>query len=316
MIASHSRADAIHMPDVRAWRRELLFAAPILALVLSLYYYWFAVRDRYFVFLYFHDMGRRFDTTPFGWVTAGRYWMTGLVASGAVMLLYGAANFILGRVKKNYHAPVWWRVWLMCAVPLVIAIPALVMTVNDPVLPLRNAAQVTGALLIGLALAVRLGEYAAHHAVEYVLLMVDGVALTALLYTPSFLYARTRGNTALANMYLSLGVIAITLLAAVTAIYIWRRRMSIPGALTVFVAYASMHYLFFPLYHHLFWCTDEGSWRDPGYFTYIPAHNNYFSRNALYQLGLWGVVFLLAFGVSRLRIWLRNQRAPEAMPVL
>ena len=58
MIASHSRASVVRWPDVRAWRRELLFAAPTVAFLLALYYHWFAVRDRYFIFLYFHDIGR------------------------------------------------------------------------------------------------------------------------------------------------------------------------------------------------------------------------------------------------------------------
>ena len=51
---------------LRVWWREVMFALPVLALVIYLYYTWFAVSNRYTMFLYFHDVGARFDTTPFG----------------------------------------------------------------------------------------------------------------------------------------------------------------------------------------------------------------------------------------------------------
>src|SRR5690606_2084434 len=133
------------------WRVEIAFALPIVALVTYLIYTWFAVSARYFIFLYFHEMGAGFDTTPFGAVPASRYWVSGLVPRGAVVLLYLAANFVLGRLLRADRAPVWWRAWLLAAVPLLVIIPAMVMTVNDPVLPLANAAQLTPATLAGLA---------------------------------------------------------------------------------------------------------------------------------------------------------------------
>ncbi|MCZ7542668.1 MAG: hypothetical protein M5R40_03610 [Anaerolineae bacterium] len=40
-----------------AWRGALLHALPVTAFVLYLFYYWFAVGDRYIVFLYNHEMG-------------------------------------------------------------------------------------------------------------------------------------------------------------------------------------------------------------------------------------------------------------------
>jgi Zn-dependent protease with chaperone function len=60
-------------------------------------------------------------------------------------------------------------------------------------------------------------------------------------------------------------------------------------------------YLFVPLVHHLFFSTDEGSWLDPDYFTYIPSADNYFARSAWVQIGVWLVVAGVALGISRLR---------------
>lgn len=80
-------------------RLALLYALPVTALVLSLFYTWFAIADRYFVFLYYHDMGPRYpDTSPFSAITSSRYWMTGLVASGIVMVFYVLVNGLLGRL--------------------------------------------------------------------------------------------------------------------------------------------------------------------------------------------------------------------------
>jgi len=317
MIASHSRASVVRWPDFRAWRRELLFTAPTVAFLLALYYHWFAVRDRYFIFLYFHDIGSRFDTTPFGWMTVGRYWMTGFVAGGAVMVLYGAANFIAGRVKKSYHAPVWWRVWLVCAVPLVVGVPAIVMTVNDPVLPLRYAAQVTAALLIALAIAFWFSERAARQPMTHLLLMVDGVAFTGLYLVTSGLDDLIEGRSARAASYLVVALIGVILLTINSVITTWRRQLRMPTAIGLFAGYASVQYLFIPLIHHLFYSTDEGTWRDPGYFTYIPSADNYFIfvHSLPVQILTWAVMFLLAFGVTRLRVWLRSMRGPAPAPV-
>ena len=88
-----------HELRIQLWWEALPHALPVTALVIGLFYYWFAVADRYIVFLYYHNMGPRVpDTSPFGFVTASRYWMAGLVASGAVMVLYTAASWLLKRL--------------------------------------------------------------------------------------------------------------------------------------------------------------------------------------------------------------------------
>ena len=58
----------------REWALAVLHALPVTVLVLSLCYYWFAVADRYIIFLYYHDMGPLVpDTSPFSVVTSSRY---------------------------------------------------------------------------------------------------------------------------------------------------------------------------------------------------------------------------------------------------
>jgi hypothetical protein len=312
MSAVDIGTDARHGTGFRAWQGALLFAIPMVAFIIFLFYTWFAVLDRYFIFLYFHDMGPGFDTTPFGWVTASRYWMSGLVAAGAVMVPYMAIHFVLGRVLKTFRSPEWWRVWILCAVPLSMAIPAIVMTVNDPVLPLANAAQVTAATLLGLALAVVLGQVAANRPLAYILLMLDGFALACLLIAlPSFEdYPRwlARGSTTYIYRHLAMVTACVVLLMIMTGGYYAWRRAEIPDPILWFIAGLDISYLFLPLYHHLFWCKDDGSWTDPDYFAYISDADNYFARSPLVQIGVWIAVALVVLGLTRLRLWLFGQR--------
>jgi len=316
MAVLRLKTDSTDLASFKAWQVELLFAVPIVAFVIYLFYTWFAVLDRYFIFLYFHDMGPGFDTMPFGWVTTSRYWMSGLVASGAVMIPYMAVNLVLGRVVKTFSAPKWWRLWLLCAIPLLIAIPAIVMTVNDPVLPLINAVQVTVVTLIGLALAVMLGQVAAKRPMAYILLMIDGFGLACLLSSlirfESYPHWLARGSTGVIYRHLALVTVGIVLLVTMTAFYCWWRRTEIPNAASWFVAGLDITYLFLPLYHHLFWCKDYGSWTDPDYFAYISDADNYFARSALLQISVWVAVALIALGLTWLRSWLSAWRIASA----
>jgi hypothetical protein len=170
------------LSDRTAWRPALLYAVPITTLVLSLFFYWFAIANRYVVFLYHHDMGPLVpDTSPFGRVTSSRYWMTGLVASGLVMAVYGSLNFLLGRLARKYHPPAWWRVWVLSALPLAIGIPLITMSQNRPVLPWNLALVITLVALIGLALALFAGRTAAREPGEFILLAIDGFGLMWVL---------------------------------------------------------------------------------------------------------------------------------------
>ena len=316
MTTADSTIDTGHGFSFKAWlassRTEILFAAPIVALVIYLYYTWFAVRDRYQIFLYYHNMGAGFDTSPFGRVTASRYWMTALVAAGAVMIPYLLINFLLGRFVKNYRPPIWWRVWILCAAPLIIAVPLIVMTANEPVLPLLNTMQVIVALLAALAVAVSLGERAAGNVIETLLLIVDGGGLACLLMALRVVENAGRWASQGSSYYLAALTVTLILglgvLIVMTGVYAFWRKPEIPDWLTWLAAGAAIHYLFLPINHYLFWCKDDGSWLDPDYFSYITDSDNYFTRGFWFQIGVWVVIAGVAYGLTRLRGWIREWR--------
>ena len=71
----------------------LFHALLVSAAILAFFYYWFAVADRYHIFLYKH-----LDATPFDAITTSRYVMAGLVADGAVLVIYGLGCWFAGRL--------------------------------------------------------------------------------------------------------------------------------------------------------------------------------------------------------------------------
>ncbi|MCL5995361.1 MAG: hypothetical protein M1546_04810, partial [Chloroflexi bacterium] len=167
------------------WRLALGLAVPIALFVLAAFYYWFALADRYVIFLYGHVAQGIPKTEPFDELTSSRYWMAGLVVAGAVLLLYTGLNVLLGRLgarrQHPYCPPPWWQVWLLCAVPLLVGIPAITMSVNMPTLPPALAAACTAATLLGLALALWPGAWAAQRPLDLLWLAVDGAGLVPML---------------------------------------------------------------------------------------------------------------------------------------
>ena len=157
-----ARRDVI---TVEGWGPALAAAVPIVLFVLGLFYHWFAIADRYAIFLYGHVAPGISLAQPFDAMTRSRYWMAGLVAAGAVMVIYTAINWVLGRIAnrrgQNYRPPAWWRVWALCALPVIVGIPVITMTRNTPTLPLGLAVACVIATLAGLALALLPGEWAA-----------------------------------------------------------------------------------------------------------------------------------------------------------
>jgi hypothetical protein len=298
MIAQHRESGIKH------WRAALGHALPVMALVLGLFYRWLAIADRYILFLYNHNMGPHYpDTSPFSRVTASRYWMAGLVAAGAVMVLYATASWLLKRLLRHYRPPAWWRVWVLCSVPLWVGIPLITMTANQPTLPLVHALRVTLAAWVGLALALMPGKLAAERPAELILLAADGAGLMTWMLSTSNLEVLRRwwvsGNWYRLQMVFMVIVLGLVLLLGVTVVRVWRRAL-IPGAARMFTAGLCGAYLFMPLVHHVLY-TD-------GYY-YITDSDNFSGNELPIQLAAWLSAALLALSAQRLRQRLEAWRA-------
>ena len=279
-----------HQPGFRTWKPAFLYAMSISLSVLGLFYYWYAVADRYAIFLYGHLGATAFDKT-----TSSRYWMAGLVACGAVMCLYTITNWLLGRVHQNYTPPTWWHVWLLSAFPLIIGIPAITMTFNQPPLPFPYAIACLVATLAGLAFALAPGSLAAQRPSDLAWLALDGLGLMPALLLLRAIELPSRGLVGVSLAYfVAVGSIlgGAIWLGIMTGLRAWRHR-SWPTACALFVAGLCLSYLWMPLVHHLFFT--------PRDYRYISTSSNFFAFNFGIQLMVFFITGILAVGFTRLR---------------
>ena len=283
------------------WRPVLIAAAPISLFVLGILYHWFAIADRYAIFLYGHSAPGIPLAQPFDAMTRSRYWMAGLVAAGAVMVIYIALNWVLGRIVTrrghSYHPPAWRRVWVLCALPLIVGIPAITMMRNTPTLPFGLAAACVIATLAGLALALLPGEWAARQPVDLIWLAFDGLGLMPILLLLRSVELPGSGvsvSMALAVLFAVGGLLAgLIWLGVMSGLRAWRRRPA-PTAGALLAAGLCLSYLLMPLVHHLF-ATPPG-WR------YISTASNFFAFNPVLQLAVVAVAAGTAVAVTRLRV--------------
>lgn len=287
----------------KAWRAALWHATPISLFVLAIYYYWFGIADRYAVFLYYHEMGPLFDTSPLGDTTRSRYWMTGLVCGGIVLIVYAGINWLLGRLRRDYAPPSWWRTWALVAVPLVVGIPLITMLANDPRLPVLVALNTTLAAILGVGLALAPARMAARQPGALKGLAWDGLAIGGIIQGVSLLERALtmleRGRT-YGVFLLGMGLAGAIILLLVVTWLRWWRRLSVPGAPALLAAGFCVAYLLWPLLHYVGF-TD-------GYY-YITDMDNFFSRQWAYQFLGWAVAAAVAVALTMWRS--RLAKRPE-----
>jgi hypothetical protein len=174
------------------------------------------------------------------------------------------------------------------------------------VLPLANALQVTVVTLIGLALALSPGRIAAKKPVALTWLTVDGLALTMLLLSLPHIDQMLGGSPARSTALIVIMAVVSLVIIFVMTLFYWWRHIQPPDGRTWLVAGLIMAYLLLPLAHYLSAAGDT----DSGRFAYITDSANFFAGNALIQIGVWGILVVLALSLTRLRRRLVHR--PEA----
>ena len=298
--------------SVPRWR-PLLDAALITLFVLALFFHWFGLANRYVLFLYGHSAPGIPLTQPFDALTRSRHWMAGLVAAGAVLLLYAAANWLGGRIAsrrgRSFGAPAPWQVWALCVLPLAVGIPAITMTANAPTLPLSLAAACVAATLGGLALALPVGRWAAERPGDLVWLAADGLGLVPALMLLRAVELPGRGlsvSPAVAWGAALGGLGGGALWLALVGPWRRRRRREPPGAVAIFAAGLALSYVLLPLAHYLL--------AGPPGFRYVSDAANFFAVNPLIQLLALLAAAALAAGATARRRRRDGRRAPAARP--
>ncbi|MDW8069663.1 MAG: hypothetical protein RML46_12215, partial [Anaerolineae bacterium] len=274
------------------WKTALAHAVLLSLLEIGLFYYWFGVANRHVIFLYEH-----YGAGPFDGPTLSRYRMAGLVASGAVLVFYGIANWFVARLAgvfyRRYTVPEWWRVWLLCLPPLAIALPWLMTTLNWPPMPLSIALTTTAIALGSLPLALAPGRLAAEDLGELMWQTLAGLGLA-----PSLLLLRAVELTERMPPGRAISIAIGSTLAgagwslAVAWLYSWRkgRRWRVGDLL---ISTLCLAYLLGPLAHYLFFTP-------PGY-RYITVAANFFARNLVIQITCFLILTALGWLVVQIQ---------------
>lgn len=276
--------------DRAAWISALACAAPAASIVLGLFYYWFAIADRYAVFLYGH-----LNATPFDEATSSRYWMAGLVASGVVAVLFAAAFALFRRFNSSQRVPAWGRMWLLAAPLLGAGIPFITLTFNAPTLPGHLAAACAGVALLGLSLALWFASRAAGPASEFAWLGLHGLALVPTLVLVRAAELPGRGlsiSPAAAAVVAATAPLAGAAWLGFAACLRFRRGHAPLHPLSILGAGLVLSYLLLPLLHHVA--------ATPPAYRYITAASNFFAWNPGLQLIVFLIAAALAFGTRLL----------------
>ncbi|MFO7697743.1 MAG: hypothetical protein R6X16_11405 [Anaerolineae bacterium] len=238
--------------------------------------WWFGWANRYVVFLYTH-----LGAEPFDAVTRSRYWMSGLVASGLVLLYWTLRCWLGGLVARWRHTP-WeppeaWQVWRVWALPTALGVLAITTTLGAPVLPLSLALGCAAVAVLGLVLALAPGRMAAARPGALLWLSADGAGLVPplvlLRVVSPELRARLGVQTACVVAVGSL-LGASLWFAALGGMRGWRRRTA-TEPVALLAAGLAEAYLLLPLAHYVL--------SDPGGPYYISTASNFFPDNLWHQ---------------------------------
>lgn len=263
----------------------ILYTLLIVIIEWGLFFYWFGIANRYEIFLYGHLNAQPFDTR-----TVSRYWMTGLVAAGAVSIGYGLLNWFVARwmgvFRKKYIPPNWISVWLLSIFPVGAGIVWITATQNSPVLPLPMALNVATIAVFALAPALTVatkmafptwrifGTFAAAGGIPPIVLLLRTVELPAqriLSITQAAVLAF--GGVVFGAVWL---VIVLSILR--------QRHIQLPWQnIILFGGYFAYEIL--PLIHYLY--------LTPSPYHYITVTDNFFAKSWRVQ----GISWLAAIGI-------------------
>ena len=220
------------------------------------------------------------------------------------MLLNTLANWFLGRLAavryKRFSSPASWRVWLLCLIPLAIAIPYITMSLNQPTLPLRNALACFVATVIGLALALSPSSLASQSPKELTWLVFGGIGLVPCLLLSRAIELPAKGLASVQTAFLlAIGSLVAGSIWMVIVAWVRVKSKKPPiRAMSLFMAGLCLSYLLLPLLHYLLLV--------PPKFRYISASTNFFAFSMIGQIVVFLVAAALAVGSAELQTRWQN----------
>jgi len=268
------------------------WAGLVISVMLGLFFYWFAIANRYVVFLYEH-----LGAGPFQEPNYSRHWMAGLVASGALLCVYALVGWcyrsLVAAFRKTDHMPSWQHVWMMNALPVAIGIWALTTQGKIPALPGSLSARCIIAAWTGMALALWLADLMVQRTSEALWVIVHGAGMVPILLLLRAVELPSYGLVSPSSAYL-LGIAGLTVgvlwMAGMARLrLVWRKPPLNP--FSIFCAGLGLSYVVLPFVHYLFFTP-------PG-IRYISTAGNFFAMSLAVQLLCWGIGALAVLAINK-----------------
>ncbi len=265
-------------------KKSIISALSITVFLLLLYYFWYMIADREILFLYWH-----LGYEPFSEQTIGRYFMSGLVASGFLFWGYTIIQCMVKKRYAKYKLPQWSTVWeytiYISAIPLFIILNIL----GNPPIPLMISIGVLGFLYIGVGIVLWSSDTILKNVKKSMRTITQSITIVPLFILPLYLTYHLKKNPGnIFNITLPTVLFFIgSLLFSLAIQYILKRLKKQTGTPNeIFFFALLLFYIFLPLVHYIF--------MGPTLFSYITDSSNFFSNNVFIQ----GISFFSAYGTT------------------
>lgn len=264
---------------------EILISILVTVISLGIYFYLFGCADRKIVFLYEH-----LGLTPFDRMTRGRYWMTGLVLSGFMTILYLITRLILRFTIKPEKIS-WEKIVKFSLIPLIIGVVLIIMTLGEPKLTFLIAISSVLALIIGISIGFSVIDDLIKDYRPTIIYLIFGLGLVPFLLLFRALELPEKGILA---MNTSILVIVISIVGGFFWLLISYRifKHNRPRLTNVIKGTLAIGYIGLPLLHYLI-ATPKG-------IPYITASENFFAENMILRITNWILLILIVFSVDKL----------------
>ena len=264
---------------------EIIISIFVTVISLGIYFYLFGCADRKIVFLYEH-----LGLTPFDKMTIGRYWMTGLVLSGFLTILYLITRLIL-RFTIKLEKISWRTIIKLSVIPLIVGVVLITMTLGEPKLTFLIAISSSSALIIGVSIGFSVVDDLIKDFSPTFIYLIFGLGLVPFLVLFRVLELPEKGILA---MNISVLVIVSSIVGGFFWLLISYRifKFNRPRLTDVIKGTIAIGYIGLPLLHYLI-ATPKG-------IPYITSADNFFADNMILRITNWILLILIVFLVEKL----------------
>jgi len=264
--------------------KELILSLTIIVISLLVYVYLFGFADRRIVFLYEH-----LGFGPFDRITLGRYWMTGLVLSGFLTILYLTLQLITVFLKRRKFN--WKLIVKYSLIPLFAGVLIIMMTNGNPKMPLIVAGSSALALIAGTAIGFSFTDDLIS---DFSLTLRSAIVGMGLVPFLMFFKALELPGKGILTVKVSVIIAAISLIAGIIWLFssytIFGENK--PNKLIVLKSTLAATYVALPLIHLLF-ATPKG-------IKYISSSDNFFADNLILRFLTWGLLVIMVYKVDKI----------------